>query len=43
MLIEVKTSKGNLRAEVLKENSKTFWVKLPDGNVVKRHKVKHAA
>ena len=28
-------------AEVLKDNSKTFWVKLPDGNVIKRHKNKH--
>lgn len=42
MFIEVKTSKGNLRAEVVKENNRTLWVKLPDGNVIKRHKVKHA-
>jgi hypothetical protein len=29
--------------EVLKENPKTYIVRLPDGNVIKRHKVKHAA
>lgn len=41
MNVIVKTSKGELRAEVLKNNSKTMIVRLPDGNVVKRHKVKH--
>lgn len=43
MFIEVKTSKGTQRAEVVKENKKTFIVRLPDGNVIKRHKEKHLA
>jgi hypothetical protein len=29
-------------AELVRENHKTVWVRLPDGNVIKRHKVKHA-
>jgi hypothetical protein len=29
--------------EVLKENPKTYIVRLSDGNVIKRHKIKHAA
>lgn len=41
--IEVKTNKGTMRAEVIRENPKTWIVKLPDGNIVKRHKTKHAA
>jgi len=41
MNILVTTSKGPLMAEVIKENAKTLIVRLPDGNVVKRHKVKH--
>jgi hypothetical protein len=40
--VTVNTSKGNLEATVLKENAKTRIVRLPDGNIVKRHKVKHA-
>lgn len=36
--IEVITNKGNLAAELLKENAKTVIVKLPDGNVIKRKK-----
>ena len=27
--------------ELVKENPKTIWVKLPDGKVIKRHKEKH--
>jgi len=27
--------------EVVEENNMTLWVRLPDGNVIKRHKVKH--
>lgn len=30
-----------LDCEVVKENAKTVWVKLPNGNRVKRHKTKH--
>jgi hypothetical protein len=26
---------------LVQENAKTVWVRLPDGQVVKRHKVKH--
>jgi hypothetical protein len=29
------------RLDILKENQKTFWVRLPDGTVIKRHKRKH--
>lgn len=40
--IQVSTkSKGVLQAEVLTENTHTFIVRLPDGNIVKRHKKKH--
>lgn len=41
MKIEIKTNKGIQTAEVLSETSKNWVVRLPDGNVVKRHKVKH--
>jgi len=27
-----------VEVEVIKENAKTVWVKLRDGNVIKRHK-----
>jgi hypothetical protein len=42
MHINVKTNKGTLSAKVIKENPKTYIVQLPDGNIIKRHKVKHA-
>lgn len=41
--IYVKTNKGRLAAIVVKENKITWWVRLPDNNIIKRHKVKHAA
>lgn len=41
MTITVRTNKGDKRAHVIKENKKTVWVQLPDGNIVKRHKAKH--
>jgi hypothetical protein len=41
MQIKVKTNKGEMKAEVIKTNSKTVIVRLPDGNVIKRHKEKH--
>lgn len=28
--------------DVVIENHRTLWVRLPDGNVIKRHKIKHA-
>lgn len=27
--------------ELVKENSKTVWVKLADKNIIKRHRIKH--
>jgi hypothetical protein len=27
-----------VKAEILQENAKTLWVRLPDGNVIKRKK-----
>ncbi len=30
-----------VRAELIRSNRKTVWVKLPDGNVIRRHKDKH--
>jgi hypothetical protein len=41
--INVKTNQGIKRAKVLKENPKTRVVMLEDGNIIKRHKIKHAA
>jgi len=40
--VQVKLFSGTIvTAQVIKENPKTLWVRLPDGNVVKRHKKKH--
>lgn len=39
--IEVKLTGESVTATVVKENHLTVWVKLPDGNVIKRHKRKH--
>lgn len=41
MKLQVKLTSKTVTAEVIRENSKTVWVKLPDGNVIKRHKAKH--
>jgi hypothetical protein len=30
-----------VRGEVVKENEKTVWVRLPDGHIVSRHKKRH--
>jgi hypothetical protein len=27
--------------ELVKENPKTVWIKLADGNIIKRHRIKH--
>ena len=37
------TGKGQqyANATVVKENSKTVWVRLADGNIIKRHRTKH--
>lgn len=43
-IINVKTNKsGVVGAGIVRENSKTVWVRLPDGNIIKRHKTKHVA
>jgi hypothetical protein len=40
--VQVKLFDGQIvTAIVVKENPKTLWVQLPDGNVIKRHKAKH--
>lgn len=41
MQIKVKTNKGEMKTEVIKNNAKTVIVRLPDGNIIKRHKEKH--
>jgi hypothetical protein len=41
--ITILVSDESISVEVLKENPKTYIVRLPDENVIKRHKVKHAA
>lgn len=40
-LIKTLISKKEMEVEVVRENSKTFLVRLPDGNIIKRHKKKH--
>lgn len=39
--VTVKTNKGEVRAEVIRENKLTLVVQLPDGDIIKRHKKKH--
>jgi hypothetical protein len=41
--IKVKTNQGIKDAEVVRENAKTYIVQLSDGNIIKRHKIKHKA
>lgn len=42
MLAKFDIGTGSHTSEVLKENSKTVWVKAPDGKtIIKRHKEKH--
>ena len=44
MTAHIKTNtSGPHHAEVIKENAKTWIVRLADGKIVKRHKIKHAA
>lgn len=38
--MKIKTNKGTLAVELVSENEKTVWVRLPDGNVIKRNKSK---
>jgi hypothetical protein len=38
-MVEIKMGNGKIvSAELVRENSKTIWVKLPDGHTVKKHK-----
>jgi len=39
--VKVKLQSGTVDAVVVSGNRKTVWVRLPDGNVVKRHRLKH--
>ena len=41
MSISVLVHGKRVATEVVKENAKTLWVRLNDGNVIKRHKAKH--
>lgn len=41
MSIVIRTNRGIRNAEVVKDNAKTWWVRLANGNHIKRHKVKH--
>lgn len=43
MKVTVHTNRGVQSATVIRENSKTRIVRLPDGNIIKRHKRKHGA
>ena len=40
-IIRVRLNMGIVSARVVKENEKTVWVELKDGNIIKRHKEKH--
>ena len=33
--------KMQIEAELLESNAKTVWVKLPGGDIIKRHRKKH--
>jgi len=39
--ISVKIGYNWMPAYIVQENIKTLWVELPDGNFIKRHKIKH--
>ena len=39
--VYLKSKDQTVDAVVLSGNRKTVWVKLPDGNVIKRHRLKH--
>ncbi len=42
MRVEFNTNKGRKKAELIKSNVKTVWVKLEkQGKVIKRHRIKH--
>lgn len=39
--VKVMVGTGIVTAEVVRENDLTMWVRLADGEVIKRHKRKH--
>jgi len=39
--VRVRLGNEIVLAEVIKENPKTYIVKLPDGHIIKRHREKH--
>lgn len=41
MQVTFRTSKGFVDGELASKNTKTVWIRLSDGKVVKRHIVKH--
>ncbi len=41
--MKVKLTDRVVDVEVVRMNTRTMWVRLPDGNVIKRHKRKHVA
>jgi hypothetical protein len=39
--VVIRLGVGTKVGEIIKINEKTIWVKLPDGNIVRRHIEKH--
>lgn len=39
--VKIKLTSGIVDAVIVSGNRKTIWVRLPDGNVIKRHRLKH--
>lgn len=39
--VKVKLQGKTVDAVIVSGNRKTVWVRLPDGNVIKRHRLKH--
>lgn len=39
--VRIRLSGQIVSAELLTENPKTIWVRLFDGHIIKRHKIKH--
>lgn len=40
-MVSFMLTRGRTTAPLVKENKLTVWVRLADGNVIKRHRVKH--
>ena len=41
VMLRVRVGIRIVNVRLVKNNEKTVWVELPDGNIIKRHKVKH--